>query len=97
MRTRRRVLFIKNGRLYVLDGEIQPYGKIEIMTFPLRCSELPYNEAANPFRIPLRKIDWARKELVGICTTEEEANDMMDYYLESTRIISENRRSYADT
>lgn len=93
----RRVLFRKNGRLYILEGKTQSYGKIEIMTFPLRCSELPYSEVVNLFHIPVQKIDWTRKEFVGICTTEEEANDMIDYYLESTWITSENRRSYADT
>lgn len=93
----RRVLYRENGKFYILDGKTQPNGKIEVMLFSVRNSKIPYNEATNPFNIPSRKIDWKKGELIGIYATEEETNDQMDYYLESTWIVSENRRAYADT
>lgn len=84
-----RVLYKRASKFYILEGKTQLNGKIKVVDFPIKGTDLSENELANPFRVSPRKINKRNARLVGVCETEEKAYDMIDYYLEMTIIISD--------
>lgn len=85
----RRVLYKRASKFYILDGKTQLNGGIEVIDFPINGTNLSERELVDPFYVSPKKMDVKKARLVGICKTEEEAYDMIDYYLEMTLIVSD--------
>ena len=85
----RRVLYKRASKFYILEGKTQSNGEIKVVDFPIKGTDLSENELVDPFHISPRRINKKNARLVGICETEGEMYDMMDYYLEFTLIVTD--------
>ena len=85
----RRVLYKRGSKFYILEGKTQPDGKIKIMDFPIKGTNLSERELADPFYVSPKKMNRKKARFVGAYETEDMAYNMMSYYLEMTLIFSD--------